>query len=138
MTTFISFARRRNGDTTIDSICTRCYQTVASAHTAGDLEAYEQVHRCEPDVEPNYLHTGMSAPETHGSAGSMGSGNVFSAFLSTLDSIQNAFRSKIAGRQHEDRASVGDRDGEMADHTPGATETSASERLQANSQLETA
>jgi hypothetical protein len=51
MTTFISFARRQNHDASIDSICTKCYQTIASADSPRDLEAHEQAHRCDPNGE---------------------------------------------------------------------------------------
>ncbi len=56
MTTFISFARRHNTDTTIDSICTRCYQTVASEQVETNLTSAEQLHSCDPGCEYNWLH----------------------------------------------------------------------------------
>jgi len=56
MTTFISFARRRNHDASIDLICTKCYQTIASADNASDLEVYEQAHQCDPNGEFNQSH----------------------------------------------------------------------------------
>lgn len=51
MTTFVSFARRQNHDSSIDSICTKCYQTVASADSADELVAGEESHRCDPNEE---------------------------------------------------------------------------------------
>lgn len=51
MTTFVSFARRQNHDSSIDSICTKCYQTVASADSAGELIAPEESHVCDPNGE---------------------------------------------------------------------------------------
>lgn len=51
MTTFVSFARRQNHDSSIDSICTKCYQTVASADSAGELVAPEESHVCDPNEE---------------------------------------------------------------------------------------
>jgi len=51
MTTFVSFARRQNHDSSIDSICTKCYQTIASADSAGELVAHEESHVCDPDEE---------------------------------------------------------------------------------------
>jgi len=51
MTTFVSFARRQNHDSSIDSICTKCYQTVASAYSAGELVAPEERHVCDPNEE---------------------------------------------------------------------------------------
>jgi hypothetical protein len=56
MTSFISFARRRNHDSTIDSICTRCYQTVASADTGSELETVEETHLCDPNGEFSRVH----------------------------------------------------------------------------------
>jgi hypothetical protein len=56
MTTFISFARRHNADTTIDSICTRCYQTIASGQDETDLTNVEQSHSCDPSSEYLWLH----------------------------------------------------------------------------------
>ena len=53
MTNFPSFARRRNHDASSDSICTRCYQTIASAGSVSDLTAYEEAHLCDPNGEFN-------------------------------------------------------------------------------------
>jgi hypothetical protein len=51
MTSFVSFARRQNHDATTDSICTRCYQTIASSENASDLAVYEEAHLCDPKGE---------------------------------------------------------------------------------------
>lgn len=51
MTSFISFARRHNRDLSIDSICTKCYQTVASGKTVRELEDKEENHRCDASGE---------------------------------------------------------------------------------------
>jgi hypothetical protein len=51
MTTFVSFARRQNHDSSIDSICTTCYQTIASANSADELTAREESHLCDPNME---------------------------------------------------------------------------------------
>jgi hypothetical protein len=51
MMTFVSFARRQNHDLSIDSICTRCYQTIASADNAIELTAPEESHLCDPNSE---------------------------------------------------------------------------------------
>jgi hypothetical protein len=48
MTSFITFARRRREDSTVDTICTRCCQTVANdSNEAGLIEA-ERTHYCDP------------------------------------------------------------------------------------------
>jgi hypothetical protein len=64
VTTFISFARRPNHDSTIDSICTKCYQTIASADNASDLVAYEETHVCDPNGEFNQQHVDKSQRRT--------------------------------------------------------------------------
>jgi hypothetical protein len=51
MSTFHSFARRLREDLTFDSICTRCYQTIATAPRSIDLAKIEQSHVCDPDGE---------------------------------------------------------------------------------------
>jgi hypothetical protein len=51
MTTFVSFARRQNHDSSIDSICTKCYQTIASSDNADELAAREENHQCDPNME---------------------------------------------------------------------------------------
>jgi hypothetical protein len=54
MTSFVSFARRQNHDSSIDSICTQCYQTIASSSADSDLTFAEQGHVCNPNGEFNY------------------------------------------------------------------------------------
>jgi hypothetical protein len=56
MTTFVSFARRHNADSTIDSICTRCYQTIAHERDETNLIDVEQSHFCDPSCEYLWLH----------------------------------------------------------------------------------
>ena len=48
MTAIPAFARRRNRDSSIDSICTRCFQTIATALREEDLLIHEEKHICEP------------------------------------------------------------------------------------------
>ncbi len=48
MTTLSPFAHRRNPDASIDSICTRCFQTIASEDSEGKLIAHEERHSCDP------------------------------------------------------------------------------------------
>jgi hypothetical protein len=56
MTTFVSFARRKNRDSSIDSICTKCYQTIASASSERELLIAEEIHSCDPNGEFNQPH----------------------------------------------------------------------------------
>jgi hypothetical protein len=56
MITAIAFARRQNHDSSIDSICKTCYQTIASADTIGQLEATEENHVCDPNGEYSLRH----------------------------------------------------------------------------------
>jgi hypothetical protein len=56
MTSSISFARRRNRDSTVDSICTKCYQTIASERDETKLTSAEEGHTCDPYGEFNRQH----------------------------------------------------------------------------------
>jgi hydroxyethylthiazole kinase-like sugar kinase family protein len=49
MTSIVSFARRQNRDSSIDSICTKCFQTVASAQSESELAVSDQSHVCNPN-----------------------------------------------------------------------------------------
>jgi len=42
------FAHRTNPDASIDSICTTCFQTIASEDNEGKLIAHEERHSCDP------------------------------------------------------------------------------------------
>jgi hypothetical protein len=46
MNTPRTFARRQNEDHSVDSICMRCYQTIASAPSGSDFKTAEQNHLC--------------------------------------------------------------------------------------------
>jgi len=48
MTAFPPFARRPNKDCSIDSICTKCFLTIASAGSEEELVAHEEEHICDP------------------------------------------------------------------------------------------
>lgn len=48
MNTFLPFAHRKNPDGSIDSICTTCFQTIASEDSAGELIVHEERHSCDP------------------------------------------------------------------------------------------
>lgn len=62
MTSFVSFARRQNHDSSVDSICTKCYQTIASAENESGLAALEQSHHCSPYGEFNQDWTTSNKP----------------------------------------------------------------------------
>jgi hypothetical protein len=47
----ISFARRLNPNSSIDSICVRCYQTIATSRCEDDLAVPERTHVCDPNSE---------------------------------------------------------------------------------------
>ncbi len=64
MASFVSFARRKNHDSSIDSICTTCYQTIASANSTVELTTIEQSHMCDQNGEFNYRHHMDSQPES--------------------------------------------------------------------------
>jgi hypothetical protein len=63
MITLIPFARRRNQDSTVDSICTKCYQTIASEEDEVKLVSAEQRHTCNPNGEFNLRHETCSASQ---------------------------------------------------------------------------
>jgi hypothetical protein len=100
MTSFISFARRRNHDSSIDSICTKCYQTIASAENESTLTACEETHLCNPNAEFNQPHR-YTATEREGP---MKSAKEVDKFLSTIDSIQSRFRDAVVIQQRLDNA----------------------------------
>jgi hypothetical protein len=41
------YPHRRNGDGTFDSICPKCFITVAHSDVEAELLAYDRVHVCE-------------------------------------------------------------------------------------------
>jgi hypothetical protein len=43
-----NFVRRFNPDGTTDSICRKCFLTVATATWEADLDSAEQCHKCDP------------------------------------------------------------------------------------------
>ncbi len=57
MTSPKPFAHRRNPDATIDSICTKCYQTIASENNETKLIAREEGHSCDPHWQYRRDHT---------------------------------------------------------------------------------
>jgi hypothetical protein len=61
MTSLLAFARRHNKDSTIDSICTRCYRTIASGNSEECLAAAEESHSCDPNGEFNLVHQNREA-----------------------------------------------------------------------------
>jgi hypothetical protein len=50
----MAFARRWNYDSSVDSICLKCYQTVARAETEMGLAPHEENHSCNPFGEWMY------------------------------------------------------------------------------------
>jgi hypothetical protein len=44
----IAFARRLNSNSTTDSICLKCFRTIATAKSIEELEERERAHACEP------------------------------------------------------------------------------------------
>jgi len=45
-----NFPHRHNADGSCDSICTLCFQTVATARIEANLLHHEQSHKCSPFV----------------------------------------------------------------------------------------
>ena len=50
MTTFISFAQRQNDDRSLDSTCTRCYETVARGLSEAETAQAEAEHQCDSEA----------------------------------------------------------------------------------------
>jgi hypothetical protein len=44
------FARRSNADGTRDSICKKCFATIATSREESELAQAEQTHACDPYV----------------------------------------------------------------------------------------
>jgi len=49
MISLLPFAHRKNSDGSIDSICTMCFQTIATEDSEGKLIAHEERHLCDPN-----------------------------------------------------------------------------------------
>jgi len=49
MTSHLRFAHRKNPDESMDSICTKCFQTIASEDSENKLTAFEERHLCDPN-----------------------------------------------------------------------------------------
>jgi hypothetical protein len=56
------FPHRTNADGTIDSICPRCYVTIASSTWEAELEGMEAVHVCEPGLLSYYEEQRRTLP----------------------------------------------------------------------------
>jgi len=42
------FSHRRNTDGTVDSVCHKCFATIAKERNESDLELKESAHHCNP------------------------------------------------------------------------------------------
>jgi hypothetical protein len=49
-----SFAHRRNDDGSFDSICPRCFRTIAQSARESDLQIAEDGHVCDPSLVEHY------------------------------------------------------------------------------------
>jgi hypothetical protein len=69
--TLTPFAHRRNQDASIDSICTKCFQTIASENSELELTDHEEHHLCDPywQVSRPYFDTRRSVPVPHPAGG---------------------------------------------------------------------
>jgi hypothetical protein len=54
--TFGPFAHRSNPDKSVDSICTTCFQTIASEDLEDKLAAHEESHSCDPNWHYSGAH----------------------------------------------------------------------------------
>lgn len=53
----MQYPRRSNEDGSIDSICPRCFITVATSYCATDLDQVEAAHDCAPERLEYYQST---------------------------------------------------------------------------------
>jgi hypothetical protein len=62
----IKYPHRQNRDRTWDSICTRCFRTVATCRTEGELANFEKAHVCNPSplFGPKYYFITYDSTET--------------------------------------------------------------------------
>jgi hypothetical protein len=58
------FHHRVNADGTIDSICLRCFLTVAKADIGSDLQELEAAHQC-PDKDPLIVKENLRGLRRH-------------------------------------------------------------------------
>lgn len=63
------FAHRQNEDNSLDSICTRCFATIASAENEGELTSNESIHKCDPErlyrASQGRFAIGLSVEQIH-------------------------------------------------------------------------
>jgi hypothetical protein len=57
-----SFPHRQNRDRSFDSICPRCFATIANEKSESDLAAFDRDHVCDPVVMSDRAHF---RPPTH-------------------------------------------------------------------------
>jgi len=57
-----AFAHRHNLDGTWDSICTKCFLTVASEGAEDGLSTHERHHNCDSLMKARHTHTGYPEP----------------------------------------------------------------------------
>jgi hypothetical protein len=54
MTSARCFSHRFNPDSTVDSICHRCFATVATERSESNLHLEERLHSCHPGLIERY------------------------------------------------------------------------------------
>jgi hypothetical protein len=69
------YSHRRNPDATFDSICHRCFSTVATESSEGALAKHEQQHECEALAQARAL----MHKDSHMSAGRIPAASVDAA-----------------------------------------------------------
>lgn len=57
------FAHRSNPDGTVDTICIRCFQTVATVFDDTELPRLEQDHRCDPEIAARFEYSDLRYQE---------------------------------------------------------------------------
>jgi hypothetical protein len=57
------YPHRQNPDGSIDSICLRCFATVASAMDVGKLHSYDKVHVCDATAVAHRSESNRAKPK---------------------------------------------------------------------------
>jgi hypothetical protein len=79
-----AFAHRHNFDGTWDSICTKCFLTVASEWAEDGLLMHERHHNCDSLMKARHTRN-TSSPEPLRAAGPMLEGRRTSAYVEAKD-----------------------------------------------------
>ena len=72
---FLMFAHRYNPDRTCDSICSRCFRTIATVRDQAELPKIESQHVCDPHILERFGRFESSKTQVGSSASTTGASN---------------------------------------------------------------